>query len=174
MPDALLAEFDSPDAIVRAHEELRARGYTRLRAWTPYPVRALQKRFGEDSGVAWIMLGAGLAGGALGYLIQWLCNTISYPINVGGRPLHSVPAFIPITFESAVLACAVTGFVALVAACGLPRLYHGVFEIDGFERASVDRFWLGIDTSDPRFEPRIASDLVALGALRCTRIGGAR
>jgi hypothetical protein len=165
-----MAEFESPESIVRAYERLRALGYTRLRSWTPYPVRGLLRGL-PQSMVPWLMLGAGLVGGGLGYVIQWWCNARDFPIDVGGRPLHSMPAFIPITFESAVLAASLTGFVVMLGSCGLPRLYHRVFEVDGFERASIDRFWIGIDQEDPRYDERLSDELVRLGALRCERVG---
>jgi hypothetical protein len=173
MDSAVMAEFASPDALARAHEHLRAKGYTRICSWTPYPVGALVRRL-PDSVVPWLMLAAGLFGGGLGYLIQWWCNARDYPLNVGGRPLNSIPASIPITFESAVLAASLTGFLAMLAFSGLPRLNHPVFEIEGFDRASIDRFWIGIDTTDPRYDERICDELERLGALRCERIGTGR
>jgi hypothetical protein len=113
-------------------------------------------------------------GGGVGYLVQWWCNARAFPINVGGRPLHSVPAFIPITFESAVLAASLTGFFSMLALSELPRLNHPLFEVEGFDRASVDRFFIGVDQADPRFDERVREELTALGALRCERLGGAR
>jgi hypothetical protein len=168
-----MAEFDSPEALARAFERLERAGYTRLRAWSPYPVRATQDRLPE-SPVPWVMLGAALFGGGFGYLLQWWCNAYAYPIDVGGRPLNSAPAFIPITFESAVLAASLAGFFAMLAYCGLPRLVHPVFEVDGVELASVDRFWLGVDDRDPRFDEAVADDLAAMGALRCERVTAPR
>lgn len=170
MRSGVLAEFDSPEALEHAFGALRRAGYTHLDTWTPYPVRGLV-RAGPASAVPWIMLVAGLVGGGLGYLVQWWVNLRAYPLNVGGRPLHSAPAFIPITFESAVLSSAVTGFVALLWLCGLPRLHHPLFAIDGFERASIDRFWLGVADRDPVFDPGVRVWLAALGALRCTTLG---
>lgn len=171
MHSGIMAEFDSPEAFVRAHEHLTELGYVLLDSWTPYPVRPVLERTPSSPISWWMMLGA-ILGGTLGYLIQWWCNARSYPINVGGRPLNSVPAFIPITFESAVLASSLTGFFAMLAKCGLPRLNHPVFEIEGFDRASIDRFWLGVDRSDPVFDDRVVADLSRLGALRCERVGG--
>lgn len=173
MRSGVMAEFESPDALVRAFERLRLMGYTRLRSWTPFPLRALLKGL-PPSIVPWLMLFAGLLGGAGGYIIQWWCNGHDYPINVGGRPLHSAPAFIPIAFESAVLAASLTGFLSMLGLCGLPRLHHPVFEVEGFERASIDRFWIGIDDSDPVYDDRVGEELLRLGALRCHRIGAAR
>jgi hypothetical protein len=168
VPSWVLAEFAAPEGLERAFEALQRAGYTRLSTWTPYPSRKLVRTLPESI-VAWIMLGAGLLGGGTGYIVQWWVNERAYRIDVGGRPLNSAPAFIPITFESAVLAAGLAGFFTLLWACGLPRLHHPLFEVEGFERASVDRFWLGIDASDPRFDERVTDELVALGALRCAR-----
>lgn len=172
MRSGIVAEFDSPEAFERAYDRLGGAGYTRVVTWTPYPVRGIV-RPKVPLTVPWLMLVGGLLGGATGYVVQWWCNAVDFPIDVGGRPLHSVPAFIPITFESAVLAASLTGFVAMLAMCGLPRLNHPIFEVEGFERASVDRFWLGVDRSDPLFDDRLTDDLARMGALRCQRIGGA-
>jgi hypothetical protein len=169
----LLAEFDSPETLVRAHERLRLAGFRRLSSYTPYPVKGLVTRLPESK-VPWIMLGAGLLGGGFGYLLQWWCNARAYAINVGGRPLNSIPAFIPITFESAILASSVTGFFVLLFFCGLPRLFHPAFAVDGFERASVDRFWLGIDDADPRYSEALPEELAALGALRSVHLRASR
>jgi hypothetical protein len=169
----MLAEFDSPERLVRAYERLKLAGFTRLSSWTPYPIKGLVKKL-PPSMVPWIMLGSGLFGGGFGYLLQWWCNARAYAIDVGGRPLNSAPAFIPITFESAVLAAALSGFFVLLAFCGLPRLYHPVFEVPGFERASIDRFWVGIDDADPRYTDLLADELVTMGALRSVRLGGGR
>jgi hypothetical protein len=172
MRSGVLVEFDSPEALTRAYERLRLAGYTRLTSFTPYPVRGVLRALPESM-IPWIMLGAGLFGGGFGYLLQWWCNARAYPIDVGGRPLHSAPALVPIAFESAVLASCLAGFFVILAFCGLPRLHHPVFAVDGFERASVDRFWLGVDDADPYFDERVGEELVAgLGALRSARVGG--
>jgi hypothetical protein len=165
----VVAEFETPEALERAYDALRAKGYSRLDTWTPYAVKGIVRK-GPESDVAWVMLVAALLGGAIGYFVQWWVNVSAFPIDVGGRPLHSAPAFIPIAFESAVLASAVTGFVVMLGHCGLPRLHHPVFEIEGFERASIDRFWLGVDERDPLFEGDVGEELATLGALRWTRL----
>ena len=169
MRSGILAEFDSADALAQAHERLFTRGYRRLSAWTPYALRSIGRTEGRSPVPLWMLVG-GLLGGAFGYLVQWWCNAVDYPINVGGRPLDSAPAFIPITFESAVLAASLTGFFALLIRSGLPRLSHPLFEVEGFERSAVDRFWMGVDDADPRFEERLTEDLEKMGALRCTRV----
>jgi hypothetical protein len=170
MRSGILAEFADADAIVRAYDRLDALGYTLLEWYAPYPVRGIVRRR-SPSRISWVMLAGGLGGAAFGYLVQWWCNGFDFPINVGGRPLNSVPAFIPITFESAVLFASLTGFVSLLVAARLPRLYHRVFTVDGFDRASVDRFWVAIDESDPRFDASAVQDeMLRLGALRCERV----
>ncbi|MBV9946488.1 MAG: DUF3341 domain-containing protein [Myxococcales bacterium] len=175
MREALLAEFGSAEDLARAWEHLRAQGHSGLRTWTPYPVHEIMNRL-PDSRIPWVMLAAGVIGGALGYLIQLWCNAIDYPINVGGRPLHSAPAFIPITFESAVLAASVTGFFVLVARCRLPRLHFPADLVEGFGRSAVDRFWLGVvrevDAAAPPSDDDLRAELERLGALRCERVGG--
>jgi hypothetical protein len=165
---ALWAEFASAETFTQAYEELLAAGYTRVTAFTPYPVKAVLRGF-PNSPVPWIMLGAGCFGGTFGYIVQWWCNARNYPLNVGGRPLTSIPAFVPITFESAVLATCLVGFFVLLGFCGLPRLNHPAFTVPGFDRASVDRFWIAIDSSDPRYGDELSSRLGDLGALRCER-----
>jgi hypothetical protein len=170
MHSGVMAEFDTPEALQSAWEALRRKGYTRIDTFTPYPIQALVAAQ-PQSPVPAIMLAAGLCGGTLGYLLQWWLNLHALRIDVGGRPLHSAPAFIPITFESAILAAALAGCLAMLLFSRLPRLHHPLFEIDGFERVSVDRFWLGVDDADPRFDARVSDDLASLGALRCTRLG---
>jgi len=170
MRDGFVAEFAEPEGLERALARLNALGYTRLRSWTPYPVRGVVAQLPE-SPVAWIMLAAGLSGAALGYLVQWWCNAYDYRLDVGGRPFNAIPAYIPIAFESGVLAACLAGFVAILALSGLPRLYHPMFEVDGFERASIDRFWIGVDASDPRFGDGIQEVLESSGALRWQRVG---
>jgi hypothetical protein len=173
MRSGVVAEFETPEALERAYAVLAGDGYTRIESWTPFPLKALLHRQ-RRSWVPRAMFWAGMLGGALGYAVQWWCNAYDFPIDVGGRPLNAAPAFIPITFESAVLAAALTGFFSLLAKCGLPRLLHPVFEVDGFERASVDRFWLGVDRRDPRFDDGLRARLAGLGALRCVPLGELR
>ncbi len=169
MRSGLLAEFGSPEALQRAYEARAREGYTMLRTFTPYPVKGIVKTLPESL-VPYVMLGAGLFGGVFAYLLQWWCNAKDWPINVGGRPLNSAPAFIPITFETTVLFASLAGFFCALGFSGLPRLYHPVFQVEGFERATLDRYWLGIDEADPRFEAGVGERLLDEGALRCERL----
>ena len=171
MDEGLLAEFETPEALVAAARRVRDFGCTRIDAFTPYPVTDLDEVLGLPRSPipAWVF-GAGLFGGCMAYLIQWWVSAVDYPLNVGARPLHSGPAFIPITFETIVLFASLTAFMAVLVAAGLPRLWHPVFEIDGFERVTIDRYWLGIDARDPRIADQgLHDELNAAGATRIVR-----
>jgi len=176
MRAGVLARFGSPEALLSAATALRSRGYQRLDAFTPYPVHGLEQALGlRRSPLNWIVLPFALAGGAGAYLIQWYLNAYDYPLIVGGRPPHAAPAFVPITFETTVLVAALSGFVIFLGLARLLRLYHPVFEVEGFERASIDQFWLGIDARDPALVPSITErDLGALGALEVAWFGAER
>jgi hypothetical protein len=168
MRTGILAEFRTPEELLHAIGDLRALGYKRLDAFTPYPFKAAEDALRlPRSKLNWLVFGFGMAGAAIAYLIQWYCNAYDYPLNVGGRPLHSAPTFIPITFEMGVLAASVGGIVLFFIAAGLPELYNPVFDVEGFERASLDRFWLGVDARDPAFDPEALSRALSeLGAIR--------
>jgi hypothetical protein len=164
----LLAEFASPDQLLEALGALRREGYRQLETYTPYPLEEAEHRLGlARSRLPRFIFGGGLLGAILGYGIQWYADVWSYPQNVGGRPVHAVPAFIPATFEATVLGAALVAFFGLLLALRLPELWTPVFEIDGFERASVDRYWVGVDGRDRRFEPeRVRRLLEGLHPLR--------
>jgi len=151
---AIAAEYDSAHALVRAAGMLRDRGYVRVDAYTPYPLPELEDRLGiRRTRLPRSVFVAGLLGACVGYGIQWYCNAWSYPIRVGGRPLDALPAFIPITFETTVLFAALATFVGFFVASRLPEPWNPLFELPGFDRATVDRFWLAIDGRDPRYDP---------------------
>jgi hypothetical protein len=167
----VLAEFDTPERLVRAVDDLLARGYTRLDTYTPFPIKEIIPKITKRSVIPEIMFAAGMIGAGFGYVLQWWCNAVRYPINVGGRPLNSAPALIPITFESAVLFASVVGFVALLALSKLPSLWSPEFEVPGFERASIDTFWVAIDRGDPKFDAGVLDALRDLGAMRVETLG---
>jgi hypothetical protein len=171
MHTGLLAELRTPEDLLHAVHELRRHGYRRLDAFTPYPVKGLEEAVGiRRSLLAWIVFPIAVAGAGLGYLIQLFCNAIDYPLNVGGRPLNSVPAFIPITFETGVLAASLGGVFVFLLLTGLPRLHAPVDDVEGFQRASIDTFWVGVDDRDPRFDAeeltRLFHDLGAVSVGR--------
>jgi hypothetical protein len=169
-----MAEFDSGAALVNGIRALRAAGLSRLDAFTPYEVAGLQDAIGDRrSRLTWIALAAGLAGGGGAYLLQWWINVIDYPLNIGGRPYHSAPAFIPITFEMSVLFASAAALISALMLGGLPQLWHPVFEIDGFDRATIDRFWVAIGVGDSALDrARDTAALEAAGALRVIWLGG--
>lgn len=148
----LLAEFPSPEALRDAAERARDEGYSQMDAYTPFPVEGLAKALGKErTFIAPIMLAGGVLGGLGAYALQYYAMAMDYPLNVGGRPLHSWPAFVPVTFELTILSAAIAGFIALLFQNGLPRLHHPVFHIERFERASIDAFFLCIEAADSKY-----------------------
>lgn len=173
MNRGLLAEFETPEALLAAARRLREDGFSRLAAYTPFPVEGIDEALAiPRSRVPIAVLLSGLAGGVVAFLVQAWANGIDYPLDVGGRPLFSWPAFVPITFEMTVLAAGFGATIGILVASGLPRLWHPLFEVEGFERATIDRFFLGVDGADPHYvADRVAGRLLALGALRVARVG---
>jgi len=172
---ALMAEFESGPALLEGVRAAHAAGLSRLDAFTPYEVDGLQAALGVPrSRLPWIVLAAGLFGGAAAYALQWWINVVSYPLNIGGRPHHSAPAFIPITFEMIVLGAATAALISALVLGGLPSLWHPVFEVEGFERATIDRFWLAVDRGDAALDQARATVLLeTAGALRVVWLGEA-
>ncbi len=149
----LMAEFGEAGALLRAARRARAEGYRQIEAYTPFPVEGLAEIVGgRRNRIPLFALAGGLLGGAGGYLLQWYTAVIDYPINSGGRPLHSWPAFIPTTFELTVLGAALAAFFGMLVLNGLPRFYHPVFNAPRFD-LSRDRFFLCVRAEDDRFEP---------------------
>lgn len=149
----MMAEFESPEALVAAARAARAAGYTRLDAYTPYPVEELGEALAlPRSKVPLIVLAGGLLGGFGGWLLQFWSQVIRYPLNVGGRPYNSWPAFIVVIFECTILFAAISGVVGMIALNRLPQPYHPAFNWDRFLRASRDRFFLAVEAVDPRFD----------------------
>jgi Protein of unknown function (DUF3341) len=170
----LMAEFSTGNALLDGIRALRACGVSRLDAFTPYEVAGLQRMLGvRRSWLPWVSLAVGLAAGGGAYLLQWWINVVDYPLNIGGRPYHSAPAFIPITFEMTVLFAAAAALISALVLGGLPRLWHPVFEVDGFERATIDRFWLAVEAGESGLDPsRATAALEAAGVLRIVWWGG--
>jgi hypothetical protein len=149
----ILAEFETPEAIDRAVSRARGAGYTRIRTFSPFPLHETHEVLGRGGiPVAVIAIVAGIFGACLQYFAQYWMNAIDYPLNVGGRPLHSWPAFIPPTLIVGMLWAAAAALIGMLALCRLPRLHHPLFAVPGFERASADRFFLCILADDPRFD----------------------
>ena len=154
MPEAfgLLAEFETPEALIAAAREARAKGYRSLDAFTPFPVPELYGVLRlRDDRVLWLGLFGGIFGFALAFGMQLFTN-FDYPINVGGRPLYALSAFMVVCFELTVLFAALTPAIGMLALNGLPRLNHPVFSAPEFFRASRDRFFLCVLASDEKFD----------------------
>ncbi len=161
----MLVEFDSVKATVDAATKTRDAGYTRWDTHTPFPVHGLSDAMGmRDTKLPWIVLGAGLTGAVLGLGMQIYMNAIDYPINISGKPLVSLPAFIPIVFEMTILFAALTAFGAMLVLNGLPKLYQPVFKSERFRRVTNDRFFIVIEAKDPLFDrERTETFLASLG-----------
>lgn len=149
----LMAEFDDPAAVVAATRHAYAAGYRRMDAYSPYPIEELHHALGvHGNRLPLVVLMGGIVGGLGGYLLQYWSAAIAYPTNVGGRPLHSWPSFIPVAFETTVLLAALSAVVGMIVANGLPMPYHPVFNVPEFQRASRDGFFLCIEATDPKFD----------------------
>ncbi len=149
----LLAEFEDPEEILKAAEAARGAGYEKMDAYTPFPVEGLAAAIGfHRTRLPFVILIGGLLGCGGGFLMQYWCNAVNYPINVGGRPFNSWPMFIPVTFEMTILSAAVAAIVGLFALNGLPMPYHPVFNVPQFALASRNRFFLCIQANDPKFD----------------------
>jgi hypothetical protein len=149
----LMAEFDNPEDLLVAAQRAHDEGYRRMDAYSPFPVEGLADAIGfRRSGLPLVVLIGGILGGLGGYLMQYYISVIDYPLNVGGRPLHSAPAFIPVTFELTILVAALAAVLGLLALNGLPMPYHPVFNVPRFEMASRNLFFLCIEAADPQFD----------------------
>ena len=147
-----MAEFDTPEELLSACERAYAEGYRRMDAYAPMPVEGLAEAIGfKKNYVALAVLIGGICGVLGGYGLLFWITVIAYPHNVGGRPLHSWPSYIPITFECMILLAALTALVSMLAMNGLPKPYHPVFNVPAFDRASIDKFFLCIESSDTKF-----------------------
>ena len=149
----LMAEFDNPTALVNAARATREKGYRKLDAYTPFPIEELSDALHlHKNKLPLLVLIGGIIGGTLGYLLQYFVTVIYYPINIAGRPLHSWPAYIIITFEMTILFAALTAVFGLLVLCGLPQPYHPAFNVPRFALASRNRFFLCIEAADPKFD----------------------
>jgi len=171
----IAGEFPTPLGAVTAARELQDRGFRKIEAHTPYPIEELDEVVRSGHGV-WLGI-ATLAGAVLGAVtgtfVQYWAAVVSYPVNVGGRPYNSWPAFAVSTFEVTLLFAVAAGFLAFLAASRLPLLYHPVFAAANFARASQDRFFLSVEARDPRFDAAtVRAVLERHGALTIDEVYG--
>jgi hypothetical protein len=149
----LMAEFTEPNELIAAVRHTHEAGYRHIDAYSPYPIEELTEALDlHRNRLPLIVLIGGIIGGLAGYALQYWAATTAYPLNVGGRPFHSWPAFIPITFETTVLCAALFAVLGMLALNGLPMPYHPVFNVPRFALASRDRFFLCIEATDPLFD----------------------
>jgi hypothetical protein len=148
----LLAEFDRPEDLLEATRRAYAHGYRMMEAYTPFPIEGLAEALGfHHNRIAAVVLIGGLVGGIGCFFMQWYSAVLSYPWDIGGRPLNSWPAFIPITFEMTVLVAALAAVFGMLGLNGLPRPHHPVFNVPSFALASRNRFFLCLQARDPLF-----------------------
>jgi hypothetical protein len=162
----LLAEFDTPAALVAAAKRTYGEGYRRIDTFSPFPVEEAWEAIGHhDRRLSAIVLGGGVLGLFTGLGLQEWVHQIAYPMNIAGKPLNSWPMFVPVTFELTILFAALSAVIGMIALNGLPMPYHPVFNVSRFEHASRDKFFLLIESKDPKFDRRATLEfLKGLGA----------
>jgi len=149
----LVAEFESPTALVHAANKAREAGYRKTDAYSPMPIEELHDALGlPTTKLPFVVLGGALTGAVAGYGLQYWASTIAYPFNIGGRPLHSWPSFIVPAFETTILFSAAAAVLGMILLNGLPMPYHPIFNARRFAMASRDRFFLCIESKDPKFD----------------------
>ena len=152
-PYGLLAEFDDPNAMVSAAKRTYEAGYRHIDAFSPYPIEEAWEAIGQhDRRLSFIVLAGGIAGLLAGIGLQEWVHQIAYPINIAGKPLNSWPQFVPVTFELTILFAAIAAVVGMIVLNGLPQPYHPVFNVPRFEHASRDKFFLLVESADPKFD----------------------
>ncbi len=168
----LLAEFTTPAAIVRAAREVRAAGYRKVEAYTPYPIEELLDALHlHETHVPKIVLAGGILGLLFGWGLQYWTAVVDYPLNIGGRPANAWPAFVVPTFETTVLFSAFAAVLGMLALNGLPQPYHPVSNVPAFVKASRDRFFLCIEAGDPKFDLSRTRELLrGLGAAEVAEV----
>jgi hypothetical protein len=150
----MMAEFDSATALVAAARKTHEAGYRKIDAYSPFPVEELAEAIGfHTNRVALVTLIGAMIGGLSGYLMQYWMNAVNYPVVVGGKPVHSWPSFIVITFEMTILFGGISAVFGMLALNGLPMPYHPVFNVPRFAMATKDRFFLIVFSTDPKYKP---------------------
>ena len=164
----ILAEFATPADLYHACERVRDAGFTRWDAHTPFPVHGLEQAMGlRRSPLPWIVLGMGLTGAVLGFILQWWVHAVAYPLVISGKPYFSWPAYIPITFELGVLFAALGAVLGMLALNRLPMHHHPLFRSKVFEQVTDNAFFISIESWDPRFDSSATRTLLeSLGARR--------
>lgn len=157
----VMAEFDSAQAVVDAARKTMAHGFTKVEAYSPVPVEELNDIIHKSRTVLpKLVLGGGLTGMATGFILQYWASTIAYPMNIGGRPQASWITFIIPSYELTILFAALTAAIGMIVLNGLPQPYHPVFNVDRFAMASSDKFFLVVESGDPKFDQRATAEFL--------------
>ncbi len=172
-PFGVVAEFESPELLIEAANKALDSGYSKMDAFSPFPVHGLPEAIGfRESYVPWIVFGGGVSGAIGGFGLQYWVATSAYPLNIGGKPLFSWPSFIPPAFETTILFAAFGAVFGMILLNRLPQPHHPVFDAPNFERATQDRFFLLIEGKDPMYNANdIRTMLQAAGSVNVTEIG---
>jgi hypothetical protein len=149
----LMAEFDDPNVLIAAAKQTYAAGYRQIDTFSPYPIEEAWEAIGQhDRRLSLIVLLGGLTGLLTGIGLQEWVHQIAYPVNIAGKPLNSWPQFVPVTFELTILFAALSAVIGMIVLNGLPMPYHPVFNVDRFEHATRDKFFLLVESADPKFD----------------------
>jgi hypothetical protein len=168
----LLAEFPDVDSVVQAAKQVRAAGYTHWDVHSPFPIHGIDHAMGiRPTILPWLVLCGGLTGVVVGLLLQWYTNAFDYPFLISGKPFMSMPAFVPVIFELAVLLSALTAVFGMLGLNRLPMLYNPLFKSDRFRRVTADRFFISISARDPKFDQAATGRLLeSLNATAVERV----
>ena len=165
----LLAEFETPHHLAAATWAARSQGYRCMDAFSPFAIEEVANALDfQKTSVPLVTLLGGLLGGSGGFLLQYWVSVVAYPLNVGGKPMNSWPAFIVVTFECTILGAALAALLGMLALNGLPQPYHPLFNVPSFAKASKDGFFLVIESSDPLFDLQKTHEF--LGMLKATQV----
>lgn len=157
----VVAEFDNPDSLVAAASKALDEGYSKMDAFSPFPVHGLAEAIGfSEAKVPWTVFIAGILGGLGGMALEYWVSVIAYPHNIGGRPLFSWPSFIPPAYELTILFAAFGAVFGMIGLNKLPQPHHPVFDAPNFDRASQDRFFLLIESTDPNFNEKATPEFL--------------
>jgi hypothetical protein len=151
----LMAEFDNPTDLVAAARRSTEAGYKKMDAFSPFPIEELEEALPHHQDkvpLQWLVLIGGVTGCATGFVLQYFATVIDYPLNIGGRPLFSWPSYVPVMFELTILFASFAAVLGMLGLNGLPTPYHPVFNVERFVNATRNRFFLCIESTDPKFD----------------------
>jgi hypothetical protein len=168
----LIAEFGTPEELLAAATTVKGAGYSQFEAYSPFPIEGLDEAIGHrPTRIGYVILAVAVVTALGGFFMQYFADVIMYPLNIGGKPFNSWPNFIPVAFETMILLTGITAAVVMIVANGLPRPNHPIFNAPGFGAASRDKFFLCVETSDPKFnEAEVGALLATLNPERVAEV----